>query len=138
MAAGAAVIRYESEHMPLLDLFFTMLWFFLFFAWIWVLISVLGDIFRSDDIGGGGKAFWLIFVIVLPLLGVLVYVISRGDGMTKRTIQRAADNEAAAQNYIRSVASASPADELAKLGELKNSGVLTEAEFTAQKAKLLG
>jgi hypothetical protein len=124
--------------MPLFDLFWTMLWFFLFFAWIWVLISVLTDIFRSDDLGGFAKAFWVIFVIVLPMLGVLVYVIARGGGMAERTMQRAAAQEHATQSYIRTVAGSSSADELAKLAELRNSGVLTEEEFAAQKAKLLG
>ena len=124
--------------MPLLDLFFTMLWFFLFFAWIWVLISIVTDIFRSDDMGGFAKAMWLIFVVVLPLLGVLVYIIARGEGMTRRTIKQAAEHEQATRAYIQDAARVSPADELAKLAELRNSGVITEEEFAAQKAKLLG
>jgi hypothetical protein len=125
--------------MPLFDLFWTMLWFFLFFAWIWVLISILTDIFRSDDMGGLGKAFWVIFVIVLPMLGVLIYVIARGSGMAERTMAHAAAQEQAAQKYIKQVAAGgSSADELAKLAELRNAGVLTEEEFAAQKAKLLG
>jgi len=124
--------------MPLLDLFFTMLWFFLFFAWIWVLISIVGDIFRSDDMGGFAKAMWLVFVLLLPLLGVLVYIIARGDGMTRRNIQRASEQEQAARAYIQDAARVSPADELAKLADLRSSGVITEEEFAAQKAKLLG
>ena len=124
--------------MPLSDLFFTMLWFFLFFAWIWVLISIVTDIFRSDDMGGFAKALWLIFVLLLPLLGVLVYIIARGDGMTRRTIKQAAEQEQAARAYIQDAARVSPADELAELAELRSSGVITEEEFAAQKAKLLG
>jgi hypothetical protein len=124
--------------MPLFDLFFTMLWFFLFFAWIWVLISIVTDIFRSDDMGGFAKAMWLIFVVLLPLLGVLVYIIARGDGMTRRTIKQAAEQEQAARAYIQDAARVSPADELAKLSELRSSGVITDEEFAAQKAKLLG
>jgi ABC-type multidrug transport system fused ATPase/permease subunit len=124
--------------MPLLDLFFTMLWFFLFFAWIWVLISIVGDIFRSDDMGGFAKAMWLVFVLLLPLLGVLAYIIARGDGMTRRNIQRASEQEQAARAYIQDAARVSPADELAKLADLRSSGVITEEEFAAQKAKLLG
>lgn len=124
--------------MPLLDLFFAMLWFFLFFAWIWVLISIITDIFRSHDMGGWAKAFWLIFVIVLPLLGVLVYLIARGDGMTQRSVQQAADQEAQTRAYIRGVANTSPADDIAKLAQLRDQGAITEEEFQAQKAKLLG
>ena len=75
--------------MPLLDLFWAMLWFFLFFAWIWLLISIFADIFRSDDLGGWAKAFWTIFVVILPLLGVLVYLIARGGSMQERAM---ADN----------------------------------------------
>jgi hypothetical protein len=115
-----------------------MLWFFLFFAWIWVLISIVSDIFRSDDMGGFAKAMWLVFVLLLPLLGVLVYIIARGDGMTRRNIQRASEQEQAARAYIQDAARVSPADELSKLAELRSSGVITEEEFAAQKAKLLG
>jgi hypothetical protein len=124
--------------MPLFDLFFSMLWFFLFVAWIWVLISVYADIFRSDDLSGWGKAFWVLFALVLPALGVLVYLIVRGGSMQERTTQRAADAERAAQSYIREVAAApSTADELAKLAQLRDQGVLSAGEFEAQKAKLL-
>jgi hypothetical protein len=124
--------------MPLLDLFFAMLWFFLFFAWIWVLISIVTDIFRSRDMGGFAKAMWLVLVLVLPLLGVLAYIIARGDGMAERNIRRMADQEEAARAYIQDAARVSPADELAKLSELHRSGVLTDAEFADQKARLLG
>ncbi len=124
---------------PLLNLFLTMLWFFLWILWIFLLIRVISDIFRSDDMGGWGKAGWTIVVIVLPYLGVLLYLILRGGGMHKREVTTAQANEAAVQDYIRSVSgtSASTAEELAKLAGLRDSGVITPAEFDAQKAKLL-
>jgi type VI protein secretion system component VasK len=124
--------------MPLLDLFLTMLWFFLFVAWIWVLISVYADIFRSDDLSGWGKAFWVLFALTLPALGVLVYLVARGGKMQERAVARAAETERAAKSYIREVAAApSTADELVKLAELREQGVLSPDEFAAQKAKLL-
>jgi type VI protein secretion system component VasK len=124
--------------MPLFDLFFTMLWFFLFVAWIWVLISVYADIFRSEDLSGWGKAFWVLFALVLPALGVLVYLIARGGQMQERAMKRATEADQAAQSYIREVAAApSTAEELAKLAQLRDQGVLSAQEFEAQKAKLL-
>jgi ABC-type multidrug transport system fused ATPase/permease subunit len=124
--------------MPLLDLFFAMLWFFLFVAWIWLLISIYADIFRSDDLGGGGKTLWVLFVLLLPFLGVLIYLIARGGSMQERSVQQAAASEQAAQQYIREVAATpSSADELAKLAQLREQGLLTPEEFEAQKAKLL-
>lgn len=123
--------------MPLFDLFWAMLWFFLFIAWISVLISVISDIFRSKDMGGAAKAFWMIFVIVIPWLGVLVYLIARGDSMAARSIAQAAANEQAARAYIQDAAGGSAADELKKLSDLKNAGVISDSEFAAQKAKLL-
>ncbi|MFW6091932.1 MAG: SHOCT domain-containing protein [Actinomycetota bacterium] len=125
--------------MPLLDLFFTMLWFFLFFIWIWLLISVFSDLFRSA-MSGWGKAGWAIFVIVLPFLGVFSYLVVHGGKMHERSMQRAATVEQAQQDYIRSVAGTPPttADELAKLADLRNRGALTDSEYNAQKAALLG
>ena len=123
--------------MPLLDLFWAMLWFFLFVAWIWVLFSVIGDLFRSD-MSGWAKALWVIFVIVLPFLGVLIYLIVHGSSMQERTRSQAIAMERAQRDYIKSVAgSESTADELAKLAELRNRGVITDTEFDAQKAALL-
>ncbi len=125
--------------MPLFDLFWAMLWFFLFFAWIWLLISIFGDIFRSNDMGGWGKALWTLFVIILPLLGTLIYLIARGGSMAERSIEAAREQDAAMQAYIKEAAagSASSADELKKLAELRSSGVISDQEFEAQKAKLL-
>jgi hypothetical protein len=123
---------------PLFDIFWSMLFFFLFFAWIWMLISVFGDVLRSRDLSGAMKAFWAIFILVIPWLGVISYLIVRGDSMSERAIATHQEREAAAQDYIRQAAGTpSAADELAKLAELKNSGVLSDAEFQAQKEKIL-
>ncbi len=121
--------------------FFDILWsiflLFLLIAWFWVLISVVADIFRSQDISGVAKALWIGFVIIIPWLGVLVYIIARGDRMQEHAADAMARAEETRRSYIRSVAQISPADELAKLTELKEKGVLTEAEFAAQKARVL-
>ena len=116
----------------------SIFWFFLFFIWIMILFRVFGDIFVSRDLSGWGKAFWTIFVIVLPYLGVFVYLIARGDDMAQHALESAKAQDAAARDYIQSVASPSSADELAKLAALRADGTLTEAEFTAAKARLLG
>jgi len=125
--------------MPLLDLFWTMLWFFLFFVWIWLLITIFADIFRSEQ-SGWAKAGWVIFVVVLPFLGVLVYLIAQGGNMQDRAMKQASDMEAAQRDYIQSVSSgggSSSADEIEKLAKLHAAGTLTDEEFAAQKAKAL-
>ncbi|HEY5889613.1 MAG TPA: SHOCT domain-containing protein [Acidimicrobiia bacterium] len=124
--------------MPILDLFWTMLWFFLFFAWLMLLFKVFTDIFRSES-SGWTKAIWCFFVILLPLLGTLFYLIFNGGEMAQRDVESMAAAEKAQRDYIQNVAggSASTADELAKLGDLKAKGVLSEEEFAAQKAKIL-
>ncbi|HEU4917141.1 MAG TPA: SHOCT domain-containing protein [Acidimicrobiia bacterium] len=129
----------KGDVVPLLDLFWAMLWFFLFFAWIWLLISIFADIFRSDDLSGWAKAFWTIFVVVLPWLGVLVYLIARGGSMQERAMADVAAREKATRQYIQEVSGggASAADELEKLGRLRDQGVITADEFDVQKAKLL-
>lgn len=121
------------------DVFLSMLWFFLFFIWIWLLITVFADIFRSDDLSGWGKALWVFFVVVLPYLGVLVYLIARGKKMGEHAVRDAARQEQMMRSYVQSVAStgASPADEIARLAELKNAGTITDEEFQQAKAKLL-
>ena len=123
---------------PLLGVFWTFMFWFLWIAWILLLFRVVVDIFRSRDLGGVGKAVWALFVIVLPWLGVLVYLIARGVKMAERDIEEATTREAAFQDYIRRTAgSTSTADELTKLSELRTQGVITETEFEQQKAKLL-
>jgi hypothetical protein len=124
---------------PLMDLFWSMLWFFLFFMWIWLLISLFADIFRSDDLSGWGKAGWVIFLVVIPWLGALIYVIARGGSMQERSMAEMAAREKATRSYIQGVASTgSTADELAKLASLHERGILTDQEFSSQKAALLG
>jgi energy-coupling factor transporter transmembrane protein EcfT len=123
---------------PLLSIFWTILWFFLFFIWIWILISVFIDIFRSRDLGGFAKALWVIFIILLPFLGVVVYLIARGGSMHERTVRQAEQQEQQFRGYVRQAAAgSSPADELAKLADLKERGVITDAEFEAEKTKIL-
>ena len=125
---------------PILDFFLTMLYFFLFVIWIWLLITVFIDIFRSHDMGGVGKALWVIFVIVLPFLGVFVYLIARGGKMHERAATEAAQQQQAFNAYVKQAAGTSgdtTADQLAKLVDLKSQGVLTDAEFEAQKSKIL-
>ncbi len=123
---------------PLMGMFWTMLWWFLFIAWIVLLFRVIADIFRSSDMGGWSKAFWALFVIIIPWLGVLVYLIARGSKMTEHAIQDARNQEAAFRSYVQDVATTpSAADEIGKLVALQAQGVITEAEFAQQKAKLL-
>jgi Short C-terminal domain/Phospholipase_D-nuclease N-terminal len=125
---------------PILDFFLTMLYFFLFIIWIWLLITVFVDIFRSHDMGGFAKALWVIFVIILPFLGVFVYLIARGGKMHERAAKDAAQQQKAFDDYVKQTAGASgdtSADQLSKLADLKSQGVITDAEFDAQKAKIL-
>jgi hypothetical protein len=124
--------------MPLLDLLFSMLWFFLFFAWIWLVISVFIDIFRSSDLSGWGKAGWSLLVLLVPLIGVLIYLGVRGGEMQQRRVDDASAQHQANQQYIQSVAgNGSTADELTKLGQLRDNGTLTDAEYQSEKTKLL-
>jgi len=124
---------------PLADLFGTMLGLFVFFIWFWLLIVIFGDIFRSQDMGGGAKALWVIFVIVLPFLGILIYLIARGGKMHERAEAAAQQQQRAFDAYVKETAGGSSnVDQLAKLADLKQQGVITDAEFDAQKTKLLG
>jgi ABC-type multidrug transport system fused ATPase/permease subunit len=124
---------------PVLDAFLTMLYFFLFIIWIWLLFMVFMDIFRSRDMNGWAKALWAIFIIILPFLGVFVYLIARGGKMHERAAQQAAQQQKAFDQYVKQTAGAgdSAADQLSKLADLKSQGVLSDAEFDAQKAKIL-
>lgn len=120
--------------------FFSVLWFFLFFIWIWLLITIFADIFRSDDLSGWGKALWTVFVIFLPYLGVFVYLIVRGRKMGENAARQAAQQEAQMRSYVQSVAGSggtSAADEIARLAELQKQGHITPEEFQQAKAKLL-
>jgi flagellar biosynthesis/type III secretory pathway M-ring protein FliF/YscJ len=124
---------------PLWDAFVTMLEFFLLVIWFVILFRVIMDVFRSHDLSGWGKAGWLIFVIILPFLGVLVYVIARGHKMAENDARDAQAAQAAFNQQVQQAAgsSTSSADELAKLADLHSKGVLTDAEYEAQKAKVL-
>jgi hypothetical protein len=121
------------------QVFWSILWFTMFFIWIWLLIAVFSDIFRSPDLGGWSKAIWTIFVILVPYLGVFVYLIARGHKMGEHAAAQAQAMDEAQRSYIQSVAStASPADELAKAADLRDKGLIDETEFQAMKAKILG
>ena len=122
------------------QVFWSMLWFFLFFIWIWLLIVVFADIFRSRDLGGFAKFLWVIFVIFVPYLGVFVYLIARGHKMGEHAAQQAAEQEAATRQYVQQVAQTStdgPADQVAKLADLRAKGSISDAEYEAAKAKAL-
>jgi type VI protein secretion system component VasK len=118
-------------------------WFFMFMIWIWVLIVIFGDIFRSPDLSGWAKALWVIFVVVFPWLGILAYLIARGSKMQERALQAHQAQEQQLRRYVQETATeygnnaTSTADELMKLSALRDSGVLSEQEFLAQKARLL-
>ncbi len=121
---------------PFLDILWTMFIFFLFIIWIWILITVFADIFRRKDASGGKKALWIIFVIVTPYLGVLVYLIANHDGMADRNIAQMQAQRAATDDYIRSV-SGGAAGEIEKAKGLLDSGAITQAEFDSIKQKAL-
>jgi cytochrome c biogenesis protein CcdA len=129
--------------MPLADISFGegllfIFEFFLLFAWIWILISIIGDLFRDHELSGVAKAVWVFFLVFLPFLGVLLYLIVRGNGMRDRTIKAQVDAKKEFDSYVREQAQAgSPADELHKLAELKEKGALSAEEFDQAKAKLL-
>jgi uncharacterized membrane protein YcjF (UPF0283 family) len=118
------------------EVFWTIVVFFAWAAWIWIVITVLIDIFRRDDIGGWAKAGWVVFVIVLPFLGVLVYLIAQHDGMRERSMEQAKSQQAAMDDYVRQTAGGS-ASEIAKAKELLDSGAISQAEFDSIKAKAL-
>jgi hypothetical protein len=123
---------------PFLDVFWTMLIFVAWVAWFMLLFRIIGDVFTRHDIGGGGKALWLIFVIALPFLGVFVYLIANNDGMTKRAMDRAQAQRQQMDEYVRSTAGAAgPAAEIDKAKQLLDTGAITQAEFDAIKQKAL-
>ena len=126
-----------EESLGFFDIFFSILWLFLMVAWFWVMISVVADVFRSKDLNGMAKAVWVLFIILVPWVGVIAYLVIRGDKMQEHRVQAMEAMEEAQRDYIRNVAKVSPADELEKLGTLKEKGVLTDEEFSVQKAKLL-
>ena len=123
---------------PFLDVIWTMIVFFAFIIWIWLLITVFADIFRRHDIGGGMKAIWIVFVIVLPYLGVLIYLIAEHQGMADRNAAQMQQVREQQDAYIKSVAwSSSPTDQIAQAKQLLDSGAISQAEFDGIKAKAL-
>jgi hypothetical protein len=121
------------------QVFWSILWFTMFFIWIWLLITVFADIFRSHDIGGVAKTLWVVFIVFLPFLGVFVYLIARGRKMSEHALADAKAQEAATRQYIQQAAGSgtSHADEIAKLHDLKQQGAITDEEFAQGKAKIL-
>ena len=123
---------------PLLGAFWTIVEIFLWVIWFWILITIFIDIFRSQDLNGWGKALWFIFVLFIPLIGVLVYLIARGGSMHERAVQEAQQQERQFRTYVQDAAgSGNTADQLTKLAELRDRGVITADEFERQKAKVL-
>ena len=121
---------------PFLDVLWTMIIFFCWVAWIWIVITVFADLFRRHDISGWGKAAWVVFVIVVPFLGVLVYLIAQHDGMRERSLDEARSQKQEFDQYVREAAGG-PATEVAKAKELLDAGAITQEEFDALKAKAL-
>jgi predicted PurR-regulated permease PerM len=123
---------------PFLSVFWTLLVIFAWIIWFWLLITVFADLFRRHDIGGGVKALWIIFVIVLPFLGVLVYLIAESHGIAERSQKQAQQSQAQFDDYVKTVAAKSdPAEQIAKAKGLLDSGAITQAEFDSIKAKAL-
>jgi ABC-type multidrug transport system fused ATPase/permease subunit len=128
----------SSYSYPLLGAFWTIFEIFLWVIWFWILITVFIDIFRSHDLSGWGKALWFLFVLIIPLVGVLVYLIVRGGSMHERTVQQAQRQDEQFRSYVQETAgSQSSADQLAKLADLRDRGVITAEEFDREKAKIL-
>ena len=128
----------SSYSYPLLGAFWTIFEIFLWIIWIWILIYVFIDIFRSRDLSGWGKALWFIFVLFIPLIGVLVYLIARGSSMHERATQEAQQQDRQFRAYVQEAAGPqSTADQLAKLADLRDRGVITADEFEREKAKVL-
>ena len=122
--------------LPFLEILWTMVLFFAWIAWIWIAISIFSDLFRRHDIGGWHKAAWVVFVIIAPFLGILVYLIVQHDGMRDRAMAQAKDNQAAFDDYVRKAAGG-PGAEIAHAKELLDSGTITQDEFDSIKAKAL-
>ena len=121
---------------PFMDVLWSMIIFFFWVIWIWIVVTVLVDVFRRDDIGGWAKAAWVIFVVILPWLGVLIYLIAQHDGMRERRIREAQGQQQAFDQYVRDAAGGSAA-EIAQAKQLLDSGAITQDEFAAIKAKAL-
>jgi hypothetical protein len=127
-----------EDDFGLWEVFVSMFWFILLFAWIMLLFHIISDIFRDRELGGGAKAMWCILIILVPWLGALVYLIARGNSMTERSVKAAQENEAHMRAYVREAAgTTSAADELTKLAQLRDSGAITPEDYEQAKAKVL-
>ncbi len=133
------ILAATGSSYPLLNVFWTILEVFLWVIWIWILIAIFMDIFRSQDLSGGAKALWFLFVLFIPLVGVLVYLIARGGSMHERSVRQAQQADQQFREYVQSAAQSdgNTADQLDKLASLRDRGVITAAEFDQQKAKIL-
>ena len=126
------------EDFGLWDVIVSTFWFMLLLAWIWLIISILGDIFRDRELSGGGKAMWTVFLIFLPWIGAVIYLIARGGSMNERTVQAAQANEERMRAYVKEAAGTkSVADQLTELAELRDNGVITGAEYDRARVKVL-
>jgi len=132
-----SVLADSSSSYPFLSALWLMILFFAFIIWFWLLISIFGDIFRRRDIGGGMKAIWIIFIVLVWWLGVLIYLIANHDGMADRSMEQMKAAKAQQDDYIKSVAGSSPADQVAQAKSLLDSGAITQAEFDTMKANAL-
>jgi len=127
-----------SESYPFLEVFWTMLVFFAFVIWIWILFTVFADIFRRHDTSGGVKVLWIIFIIIVPYFGAFVYLIAEHKGMTERAVKHQQEAQAQVDQYVKSVAGqGNPADQIAKAKQLLDSGTISQAEFDKMKAQAL-
>ena len=130
----------SSYSYPVLGVFWTILMIFLWVIWFWILITIIIDIFRSHDLSGWAKALWFLFVLIIPLVGVLVYIVVRGGSMHERSVRQAQHQDEAFRHYVQQAAASSPAstaDQLTKLADLRDRGVITAEEFDREKAKIL-
>lgn len=128
-----------STNYPVLDVFWTMFEIFAFVVWFWLLVIILMDVFRSRDLSGAAKVAWTVFVLFLPLIGILAYLLVRGRSMHERSAQQARQQDEAFRSYVQEAAGSPPssADQLAKLADLKQRGVITSDEFEREKSKIL-
>ena len=127
-----------SDDFGLWEVFVSMFWFMLLFAWIMLLFHIIADIFRDRELGGFAKAMWCLLLILIPWLGALIYLIARGNSMAERSVQASQENEAQMRAYVRDAAgTTSPSDELAKLAEMRDSGAITPEDYDKAKAKVL-
>jgi hypothetical protein len=126
-----------ADSYPLLDVIWTMLVFFLWVAWFFLLFKIIGDVFRRRDVGGGSKALWLIFLLFVPFLGAFVYLIVNSDGMAQRELERAQAAQQQFDSYVQSAAGSGPAAEIDKAKKLLDTGAISQAEYDAIKAKAL-